>query len=209
MSRNASGGTHWLEIFRKTNEDDQMVEEIRLHGMGGQGVVAAGELMAIAASFEDKFCRAVPMYGSARRGAPVLAFVQIGEESEATRSMIYHPGYLLVLDPTLPETTPITTGLKEGGVIVYNTPKPADEAAGVFDAKLSKFGVLDATGIAERVIGRPIPNTTMLGAFARVTGLLKLESICRAVEKRFDTKIAEMNKEAARAGYEKVEVVTY
>jgi 2-oxoacid:acceptor oxidoreductase gamma subunit (pyruvate/2-ketoisovalerate family) len=88
-----------------------MVDEIRLHGMGGQGVVAAGELMAMAASFEEKFCRAVPMYGSARRGAPVLAFVQIGEESEATRSMIYHPGYLLVLDPTLPETTSITGGL--------------------------------------------------------------------------------------------------
>jgi pyruvate ferredoxin oxidoreductase gamma subunit len=186
-----------------------MVDEIRLHGMGGQGVVAAGELMAMAASFEEKFCRAVPMYGSARRGAPVLAFVQIGEESEATRSMIYHPGYLLVLDPTLPETTSITGGLIEEGVIVFNTPKPAEEAAGVFDAKLSKFGVVDATGIAERVLGRPIPNTTMLGAFAAVTGLLRLESIYEALEKRFDPRIAEMNKDAARAGYEEVEVVTY
>ena len=186
-----------------------MVDEIRLHGMGGQGVVAAGELMAIAASFEDKFCRAVPMYGSARRGAPVLAFVQIGEESEASRSMIYHPGYLLVLDPTLPETTTITTGLKEGGVIVYNTHKPVEEAAGVFDVRLSRFGVVDATGIAEGLLGRPIPNTTMLGAFARVTGVLRLESIHKAVEKRFDPRIAEMNKEAAKAGYEEVEVVTY
>ena len=186
-----------------------MVDEIRLHGMGGQGVVAAGELMAMAASFEDKFCRAVPMYGSARRGAPVLAFVQIGEESEATRSMIYHPGYLLVLDPTLPETTPITAGLKEGGVIVFNTLRPAAEAADVFDVKLSKLGVLDATGIAERVLGRPIPNTTMLGAFAKVTGLLELESIFKAVEKRFSPNIAEMNKEAVRAGYDEVEVVAY
>ncbi|UCH57405.1 MAG: 2-oxoacid:acceptor oxidoreductase family protein [Candidatus Bathyarchaeota archaeon] len=186
-----------------------MVDEIRLHGMGGQGVVAAGELLAIAASLEDKFCRAVPMYGSARRGAPVLAFVQIGEESEATRSMIYHPKYLLVLDPTLPETTSLTEGLKDGGVIVFNTPKPAEEAARVFNAKLSKFGVVDATGIAERVIGRPIPNTTMLGAFVRVTGLLKLESVCKAVDKRFNPRIAGMNKEAVRAGYEEVEIVTY
>ena len=186
-----------------------MVDEIRLHGMGGQGVVAAGELMAMAASFEDKFCRAVPMYGSARRGAPVLVFVQIGEESEATRSMIYHPGYLLVLDPTLPETTPITPGLKEGGVIVFNTLRPAAEAADVFDVKLSKLGVLDATGIAERVLGRPIPNTTMLGAFARVTGLLELESIFKALEKRFSPNIAEMNKEAVMAGYDEVEVVAY
>ena len=187
----------------------QMVDEIRLHGMGGQGVVAAGELMAMAASFEDKFCRSVPMYGSARRGAPVLAFVQIGEESEATRSMIYHPGYLLVLDPTLPETTPITAGLKEGGVIVYNTYKTAEEAARVFSAKISKLGVIDAIEIAERVLGRPIPNTTMLGAFARVTGLLRLESIHKAVERRFDPRIAEMNKEAVRTGYDEVEIVSY
>jgi 2-oxoacid:acceptor oxidoreductase gamma subunit (pyruvate/2-ketoisovalerate family) len=187
----------------------KMVDEIRLHGMGGQGVVAAGELLAMAASFEDKFCRAVPMYGSARRGAPVLAFVQIGEESEATRSMIYHPGYLLVLDPKLPETTPITEGLKEGGVIVFNSHKPAEEAIEVFDAKLSIFGVLDATGIAERVLGRPIPNTTMLGAFARATGLLRLASVYKAVEKRFDSRIADVNKEAVKAGYDEVEVVAY
>jgi 2-oxoacid:acceptor oxidoreductase gamma subunit (pyruvate/2-ketoisovalerate family) len=186
-----------------------MVDEIRLHGMGGQGVVAAGELMAIAASYENKFCRSVPMYGSARRGAPVISFVQIGKESEATRSMIYHPGYLLVLDTSLPETTDITTGLKKGGIIVFNTPEPALKAKSVFDAKLSKLGVIDATNIAELILGRPIPNTVMLGAFARVSGLLKLESINKALEKRFDTGIAEINKEASKAGFERVDVIKF
>ncbi len=183
-----------------------MVEEIRLHGMGGQGVVAAGELIAIAASYEGKFCRAFPMYGSARRGAPVLAFAQIGEESEATRSMIYHPGYLIVLDTAMPEAMDVAGGLKEGGTVVYNTKAPAEEAAKLFRADLSKIGVVDATGIAEKVLGRPIPNTTMLGAFVRTTGILRLESVQKAVEKRFSGKLAEVNKEAAGAGYEAVEV---
>jgi len=186
-----------------------MVEEIRLHGMGGQGVVACGELIAIAALHEGKFCRAFPFYGSARRGAPVLAFAQIGDESEATRSMIYHPGYLFVMDPTMPEAMDVTGGLKEGGVILFNTNRTPTEAKGLFDARLSKLCVLDATGIAERIIKRPIPNTTMLGAFSKATGLLGLESIEKAILKRFGGRVAEANIEAAEEGYGAVEVLEF
>ncbi len=183
-----------------------MVEEIRLHGMGGQGVVACGELIAIAASYEDQFCRAFPMYGSARRGAPVLAFAQIGDESEATRSMIYHPEYLLVLDPLMPEQMDITEGLKEKGVVMWNTKKNPDETKEIFGKDLRSVGVVDATGIAVEIIGRPIPNTTMLGAFAKTTGLLKMESIFKAIDKRFPEKIAVPNKKTAQAGFDKVVV---
>lgn len=183
-----------------------MVEEIRLHGMGGQGVVACGELIAIAASYEDKFCRAFPMYGSARRGAPVLAFAQIGDESEATRSMIYYPEYLLVLDPLMPEQMEITQGLKDKGVIVYNTTKTPDEANSIYKKDLRTMAVIDATGIAVEIIGRPIPNTVMLGAFAKATGLLKMESIFKAIDKRFPERLAEGNKKAAQAGFDRVEV---
>jgi 2-oxoacid:acceptor oxidoreductase gamma subunit (pyruvate/2-ketoisovalerate family) len=186
-----------------------MVEEIRLHGMGGQGVVACGELIAIAASYEGKFCRAFPMYGSARRGAPVLAFAQIGREDEATRSMIYHPEYLLVLDPPMPEAMDITNGLQDRGVIVYNTTKTPGEAKAIFKKDLRKMGIVDATGIAVEIIKRPIPNTTILGAFAKTTGLLKMESIFKAIEKRFPPNLAEPNKVAAQAGYDRVEVEEY
>ncbi len=186
-----------------------MVEEIRLHGAGGQGVVAAGELIAIAASHEGKFCRAFPMYGSARRGAPVVAFAQIGEESEATRSMIYYPKYLLILDPMMPEAMDVTGGLKEGGVILFNTKKTAEEASRLFNVKLSRLSVVDATGIAERVIGRPIPNTTMLGALSRSTGLLKLDSVNTAIGKRFSGKLAQVNVEAARVGWDSVETLAF
>lgn len=186
-----------------------MVEEIRLHGMGGQGVVACGELIAIAASYEDKFCRAFPMYGSARRGAPVLAFAQIGDESEATRSMIYYPEYLLVLDPLMPEQMDITQGLKDRGVVIWNTSKNQIEAKTVFNKELRKVGVIDATGIAVETIGKPIPNTTMLGAFAKTTELLKMESIFKAIDKRFPERLATSNKKAAQAGYDKVDVKKY
>ncbi|UCD44593.1 MAG: 2-oxoacid:acceptor oxidoreductase family protein [Candidatus Bathyarchaeota archaeon] len=185
------------------------VEEIRLHGMGGQGVVAAGELIAIAASRENKFCRAFPMYGSARRGAPVLAFAQIGHESEATRSMIYHPNYLLILDPLMAESMDLMGGLKEGGVILFNSEKSADEAKGLFNVRLSKLGVVDAMGIAERVLGRPIPNTAILGALSKVTGVLKLESVNWAIRRRFADRLAEVNIEAAKEGHDSVDVMAF
>lgn len=186
-----------------------MVEEIRLHGRGGQGVVAAGELIAIAASYEGKFCRAFPMYGSARRGAPVTAFAQIGPESEATRSMIYHPKYLVIFDPLMTETMGVTSGLKEGGIILYNTSKPPEEAFDLFEVRLSKICVVDATAIAEKALGRPIPNTAMLGALSRATRLLKIESISKAIEKRFREDLAEQNKEATRAGYDSASVLSF
>jgi pyruvate ferredoxin oxidoreductase gamma subunit/2-oxoisovalerate ferredoxin oxidoreductase gamma subunit len=183
-----------------------MVDEIRLHGMGGQGVVACGELIAIAASYEGKFCRAFPMYGSARRGAPVLAFAQIGSEDEATRSMIYYPEYLLVLDQAMPETMDITSGLKENGVIIYNTTKTTDEAYRIFSKPIRRLGEVDATEIAVETIDRPIPNTAMLGAFAKTTGLLEIESVFRALDKRFPPRLAEPNKKAAQKGFDQVNI---
>ena len=186
-----------------------MVEEIRLHGTGGQGVVAAGELIAIAASYEGKFCRAFPMYGSARRGAPVVAFAQIGTESEATRSMIYNPKYLIILDPPMPLTVDVTNGLIKGGVILYNTSQTPDEAAAVFKADISKMGVVDANAIAEKIIGRLIPNTVMLGVFVKTTGLLRLESVEKAVLRRFEGEVARRNIEAVRAGFDQAKTKTF
>jgi 2-oxoacid:acceptor oxidoreductase gamma subunit (pyruvate/2-ketoisovalerate family) len=103
----------------------------------------------------------------------------------------------------------ITNGLQDRGVIVYNTTKTPGEAKAIFKKDLRKMGVIDATGIAVEIIKRPIPNTTILGAFAKTTGLLKMESIFKAIEKRFPPNLAEPNKVTAQAGYDRVEVEEY
>ncbi len=183
--------------------------EIRLHGRGGQGVVASGEMIALAAVYEEKYCRAFPYYGSARRGTPVTAFAQIGSEDEATRSNVYTPDYLVILDPEIHKAVDVTTGLREGGAIIWNTPLSPEEAVEQLKAKVSTMGVLDATSIALEVIGRPIPNTTVLGAFVKSTGLLKMGSIEKAIRKRFSGEIAEKNVVAAKNGYQRVKVKKY
>jgi pyruvate ferredoxin oxidoreductase gamma subunit len=185
------------------------MEDIRIHGMGGQGVVALGELLAIAASYENKFCRAFPMYGSARRGAPVLAFTQIGNINEASRSMIYHPNYLLILDTSMPKTMNVTKGLKKDGIILYNTPKSSKEVTELFKTKISKIATIDATGIAQKVFGKSIPNTTMLGALVRVGNILNFKSVDFAIKTRFDEDIAKKNIDAAKLGYKLVDIMNF
>ncbi|KYH36331.1 MAG: pyruvate/ketoisovalerate ferredoxin oxidoreductase subunit gamma [Candidatus Bathyarchaeota archaeon B23] len=179
--------------------------EIRLHGRGGQGVVASGEMIALAAVYEGKYCRAFPFYGSARRGSPVVAFAQIGEMEEATRCYVYTPDVVLVLDPEIPRAVDVTLGLKSDGVIVWNTELSAEEALKELKAEV-KIGVVDATTIALESFGRPIPNTALLGAFARTTGMLKLESIEKAIRRRFSGEVAEKNVVAARRGFEEVSI---
>jgi len=183
-----------------------MVDEIRLHGSGGQGVVVSGELIAIAASFEEKFCRAFSVYGAARRGAAVVAFAQIGSPEEATRAQVYTPKYLFILDPKMLGSSDIVRGLREDGVIVANSNKEPEEVAESLKTRVSKVGILDATAIGIETLGKPIPNTALLGAFAKATGLISLASLEKAIRKRFDGEAADLNVKAAEIGYERVRI---
>lgn len=183
-----------------------MLNEIRLHGQGGQGVVVASELIALAASFEGKFCRAFPLYGGARRGGPVVAFTQIGEESEATRSMIYEPNHVLILDPHIPDYVDVVNGIKPSGTIVFNTSKKPEEARSYLKSFNNRIAVIDATSISEDLLGLPMPNTVILGAFIHSTNIMKIDSLLKAVEKRFDQRIVNQNKKAVLAGYDNVSI---
>jgi len=183
-----------------------LLNEIRIHGQGGQGVVVASELIALAASFEGKFCRSFPLYGSARRGGPVVAFTQIGEESEATRSMIYEPNNVLILDPHIPNYVDVVNGIKPGGTIIFNTSKNIEESRSYLRSFNTKIAVIDATSISEELLGLPMPNTVILGAFINSTKILKIDSMLKAVEKRFDQRIVNQNKKAVLAGYDNISI---
>ena len=182
------------------------MEEIRIHGRGGQGVVMLGELIALAASYEGKFCRSFPLYGPARRGPPVTSFVQIGREEDSTRSMVRRPKYLIILDPTLPSYVDVAYGFLEGGVVIENTTKEPEEALKEVGVKASKVCVVDGTGIGLEVLGRPIPNTAVLGAFIKATGLVGMESAKKAVTRRFSGETALRNVRAVELGYKRAVV---
>ncbi len=175
--------------------------EIRFHGRGGQGSVVAAKILADAFFREDKHVQSFPAFGVERRGAPVTAFTRVDDAHIYLRCNIYDPDIVIVLDPTLINEVGVTSGMKTGGTMLINI--PCEE----FDA--SEYGefmvaTVDATAIAIRhglgTNSNPIVNSAILGAFARATGLVSIESVAESIRGGVP-KGAEENAAAARDAY--------
>ena len=178
------------------------MKEIRIHGRGGQGVVTAADLIAIAAFYDGNYSQAFPFFGTERRGAPVTAFARIDNKPIRVRCQIYEPDYVIVQDPTLLEVIDITKGLKEDGMIIINTEKSKEELKLNIKASIK---TINATKIALDCLGVPIVNTSMVGAFASATKEITFDSLKKALEKRFPKKLAEKNIKAAETAYKEME----
>lgn len=175
------------------------MKEIRIHGRGGQGSVTAAEMLSVA-SFEDgKFSQAFPSFGVERRGAPVQAFTRISNSPIRLRSQIYTPDYVIVQDATILETVNVASGIKDDGIIIVNTREKPENLKLNTKAKVM---TVDATKVAMDIMGLPIVNTILLGAFAGATGEIKVESIQQAIKARFPGRIGEKNIQAIQKAYE-------
>jgi pyruvate ferredoxin oxidoreductase gamma subunit/2-oxoisovalerate ferredoxin oxidoreductase gamma subunit len=178
--------------------------EIRFHGRGGQGAVVASTVLASAFFKERKFVQAFPNFGAERRGAPVVAFTRVSDQEIRERFGIYEPDCLIILDSSLTRRKGITQGLKEGHWIIINSDRRPEEY--IF---LGPYCVatLDANTIAQKYglgnVAVPIVNTTILGAFAKATRKVEIESIMDAVRENVPSK-PEQNAKAALEAYEKV-----
>ena len=181
-----------------------VLKEIRIHGRGGQGGVTAAELLAHAAFKEGKRVQAIPFFGAERRGAPVKAFARLSTEPILVRSQIYNPDYVIVLDSGLLDLVDVTEGLKKDGIVIVNTRKKPEEV----NIQHTRIATVDATGIALElellVAGLPVLNTTMLGAFARATEEVKLESVIEAIKDTWTGAAGEKNAKAAELAYERL-----
>lgn len=177
------------------------MKEIRLHGRGGQGAVTAAELIAIAAFEDKKFSQAFPAFGVERRGAPVMAFARIADQPIRVRSQIYEPDYVIVQDVTLLEVVDVAGGLRPDGKIMINTDRPKEKLGLDTEAEIV---TIDATTIAMEMLGRPIVNTTMLGAFCGATREVGLESLNKAILDRFTGALGDKNLKAIKTAYERV-----
>jgi pyruvate ferredoxin oxidoreductase gamma subunit len=177
------------------------LKEIRLHGRGGQGSVTAAEIIAVAAFADNRFSQAFPAFGVERRGAPVMAFARIADEPIRIRSQIYEPDYVIVQDVTLLDVVNVASGLKDSGMIIINTDKPAEALK--LNTKAQVI-TIDATKIAMEILGRPIANTTMLGAFCGASKEIGLESLNKAISERFKGELGRKNLLAIKTAYERV-----
>jgi len=182
--------------------------EIRWHGRAGQGVVTAGELLAEAAMEEGKYFQAFPDYGPERMGAPIKSYTRISDGPIEVHHQILNPDVIVVVNPTLIGVIDLTEGLKEDGIAIINTSDSPEEVRKKLGLKGGRVATLDATRIAMDTLGRDIPSTLMLGAVAKVTGLVSLDSLIRCTRERLGEKLrpemVEANVTALKRAYEEV-----
>jgi pyruvate ferredoxin oxidoreductase gamma subunit len=186
------------------------IVEIRWHGRGGQGAKTAALLFADAAMELGKYIQAFPEYGPERMGAPVQSFNRLSDDPITVHCGITDPSIVVVLDPTLMATVNVAQGLPQDGNLIVNTSKSPAEIRKEVGLKGGKIHTVDASAIANDKIGRNIPNTPMLGALVKVSGLLDFDKMLKNTESKLKKKfvhkpeIVKGNIEAIKAAHDSV-----
>jgi pyruvate ferredoxin oxidoreductase gamma subunit len=175
--------------------------EIRIHGRGGQGSVVTAEMLAIAAFRNGRYSQAFPYLGGGgeRRGAPVQAFCRIDNKPIQLKCQVRKPDYLIVQDASLIEVVDIFQGLKEGGTVLINSVQSTPKLG--IQGKKFRIYTFPATEVAMETLKRPVMNTAMIGAFAALTGLLDLDSLRYAVQRKFQGEVGLLNLLAMENAY--------
>ena len=164
--------------------------EIRWHGRGGQGAKTACLLLAEVAGLEGKYVQGFPEYGPERMGAPITAYNRICERRCTIHSNIYYPNFVVVLDEGLLDSVDVAAGLKEDGAIIINSSASPQELRPRLSGWAGKICTIDARRISEEILGRNFPNTPMLAAVVKVSGVLDAEHFLADMEASFKHKFA-------------------
>lgn len=179
------------------------MQEIRIHGRGGQGSLVLAQFMAIAALEDGKWGQAFPFLGGGgeRRGKAIEAFCRIGAEPIRIRCKVNEPDVVILQDATIIGEEDVTKGIKPGGLMLVNT----EHDVNTLDLKGDfKIASISAEALARRILGRPIMNTALLGAYAAVTGELSLEAAFKAVRQKFPGKLGEKNVQVVQESYDQM-----
>jgi 2-oxoisovalerate/pyruvate ferredoxin oxidoreductase gamma subunit len=176
--------------------------EVKFRGRGGQGAVIASEILGKSLFLEGKWPQAFSLFGSERRGAPVFGFLRVDDKPILLKCQVKHPDHLVVFDLSLAEEQEILHELKPGGIILINTNREVEYFAGL---RAFRMGLINAGAIARNVGLGDTFNTAILGAYVRLTGLVKLETLLSVVRETVPAKI-DANIQAARQAYEEAKI---
>lgn len=184
--------------------------EIRWHGRGGQGAKTAALLLADVAFNIGKHVQGFPEYGPERMGAPITAYDRISDQEIRVHSNIYEPNYVAVVDETLLHTVDVTKGIKKGGAILINTERSSEELMPELNGYEGRIYTINAREICDRTLGKYFPNTPMLAAIVKITGIMEpdrfLEEMKKSLQHKFAKKpeVLEGNMEALKMALEEV-----
>jgi pyruvate ferredoxin oxidoreductase gamma subunit len=182
--------------------------EIRWHGRGGQGAVTAAKMVAELALGQGRYFQAFPEYGPERSGAPIVAFTRVSDEPIQVYCGVEHPGIVVVLDSSLLAIVDVTKGSPDDAIVLVNSSRSPAVLRKTYGIEGRKLYTVNATRIAVETIKRPIPNTPMVGALTRITGLFPIDEVVAFLRvdfgKKFPPKVVEGNINAITRSYEEV-----
>lgn len=164
--------------------------EIRWHGRGGQGAKTACLLLADAAFSSGKYVQGFPEYGPERSGAPITAYNRISNTRCTIHSNIYEPDFVVVVDEGLIGCVDVTAGLKADGAIIINSKKSPEEIRPLLRGYEGRVCTIDANAISREILGKAFPNTPMLAATVKVSGVVEVEKFKADMEESFHHKFA-------------------
>lgn len=179
-----------------------MMLEIRIHGRGGQGAVIASQILSYAFFLAGKYAQSFPTFGAERRGAPVAAFVRASDAFINLRSQVVSPDHVIVLSAKLAETVNVTSGINPEGILFINSDKPPEyysfleDHCRVVTANINRLALKH--GLGNRIM--PLVNAPVLGAFAKVSGLVARDHLEAALP-RFIPASLEANTRAILEAY--------
>lgn len=156
--------------------------EIRWHGRGGQGAKTAALLLADVAFNTGKYIQGFPEYGPERMGAPITAYDRISDREIRVHSNIYEPDYVAVVDDTLLMDVDVTKGLKAEGAILINTDKKKEEIIPLLKGYPGDVYIIDARKVSLETMGKYFPNTPMLAAMVKISGIMEPEVFLKEME---------------------------
>jgi len=170
------------------------LKQIKLYGLGGQGVVTAAKIFAEAkAIVEGKYAQSIPAYGHERRGAPVYSDVISSDDPIKVKSFVYDPDYVVIFDlAVMDKGVDVMVGTNEKTVFVINAECVQPE----YPFAKHEVYYVGARQIALDNLGRDIPNSAMLGAMAGA-GLVNIDAISESIRKYFG-KGGDINAKAAK-----------
>ena len=186
------------------------VVEFRWHGRGGQGAKTAALLLADVAFKTGKYVQGFPEYGPERMGAPITAYNRIGDSEIRVHSNIYHPNFVVVVDEGLLESVDVAKGIKEGGAVVVNSSRTPEEVRNEIRDFDGKVYTIDAKKVSVTCLGKYFPNTPMLAAAVKISGVMEKDEFLREMEASFMHKFAskpeviEGNMNALKMAFEEV-----
>lgn len=182
--------------------------QIRWHGRGGQGAKTAATLIAEVAIGAGNYAQGSPQYGAERQGAPMRAYTRISDKPIREHDAIYAPGVVVVLDETLLESEAVAEGMTEDGMLLVNSKNSPEQIRERLSLEQGRIYAVDGTGIALDEVGKPIPNTVMIGALLKITGALSMEDVEKDIRKKLRGKLSEEalegNVNAVHRAYEEV-----